>query len=87
MKQQHALNLLVVIQFSLFTIFTSNAHSFASIEQLVQHGKLHVQIQGIGGHSEECVQFTLSNNTNDSLFGYVEPGRRLISDNTEEQDI
>ncbi|NOQ75479.1 MAG: hypothetical protein GQ574_25950 [Crocinitomix sp.] len=90
MKQQHALNLLVLLQFSFFTFITTYANvtfNTASIEKLVQEGKVHVQIKGLGGHSEECVSFTLSNRTSDSLFGYVEPGRRLISDNSKEQDI
>ncbi len=90
MKQQHTLNLLVLIQFSFFTFLTTNAHAnynTSSIEQLVQNGQLQVQIQGIGGHSEECVSFILRNNTSDSLFGFVEPGRRLISNNIKEQDI
>lgn len=90
MKQQSTLNLLVLIQFSLFTAISTYAnvtYSTASIEKLVQEGKVLVQIEGLGGHSEECVSFKLSNRTGDSLFGYVEPGRRLISDNIKEQDI
>ena len=67
-------------------------HPFAavrtgSIETLATQGLVHVNITGLGGYQEECVQFNLTNNTGDSLYGFVEPGRRLLSDNTGEQDI
>lgn len=90
MKQHHTLNLLVVLHFIFFisTIgYANTVYEVKSIENLVQKNKIHIQIEGLGGHQEECVRFKLTNTTNDSIYGYVEPGRRLISNDQGEQDL
>ena len=90
MKQQSTLKLLVLLQLILLSVSSNYAHALnttSSIEQLVQQGKVHVQIEGLGCHQGECVSFKLNNTTNDSIYGYVEAGRRLFSDNQGEQDL
>lgn len=74
-------------------LITLNSACFAlsithqSIENLANSGAIQLSIQSTGEHAEECVEFTLKNNTRDSLFGFVEPGRRLTSNDPREQDI
>lgn len=58
-----------------------------SIEKLATTGQIKVNISSLGGYQEECVAFTICNQTNDWVSGYVEPGRRLFSNNENEQDI
>lgn len=58
-----------------------------SIEKLATSGQIKVNISSLGGHEEECVAFTICNQTNDWVSGFVEPGRRLFSNNENEQDI
>lgn len=77
---------------TLFAAFFGATISYAStnarsIEALAKSGMIQVNITGLGGHQEECVEFSLTNNTGDSLYGFVEPGRRLFSNNPAEQDI
>lgn len=87
-------NYLVTYLFASFGVLV-NLPSFAlvgrlnqkSIEELYSKGMIHLDVIGLGGYQEECVSFKLKNNTNDSIYGFVEPGRRLISDDPGEQDI
>lgn len=60
---------------------------FISIEKLAGDHRLKVDIEGLGGHQQECVEFDLKNLTADTLFVQIEPGRRLHSEDTTAQDI
>jgi hypothetical protein len=60
---------------------------YVSIEQLVNAKQMTSQIKGKGGHQAECIEFDVKNLTNDTLFVELEPGRRLVSKDTTEQDI
>jgi hypothetical protein len=58
-----------------------------SLEALYASGKISVNFIGKGGHQNNCVQLVLKNNAADSVYGFVEAGRRLNSVNDSEQDI
>lgn len=60
---------------------------YVSIEQLVNTKQMTSQIKGKGGHQAECIEFEVKNLTSDTLFVELEPGRRLVSKDTTEQDI
>ena len=77
------------IIFSLTSLKYDNKNNtkFISIETLNKKGSLKIIIKGLGGYQEECVEFDLQNNTSDTLFIEIEPGRRLISKDTSIQDI
>jgi hypothetical protein len=65
----------------------SNKDKYISIEKLTKSGLLKTDVKGMGGYQENCIEFSLKNLTNDSLFVLVEPGRRLTADDSVYQDI
>lgn len=67
--------------------FAETQKKYFSIEELVQKGVLKASFKGLGGHSGDCIQLNLENPSNDSVFIWVEAGRRLGSKDTSEQDI
>ena len=79
--------LLAVIFLSMRNNGNSNSEKYISIEKLTQSGLLKTEVKGLGGHQENCIEFSLKNLTNDSLFVLVEPGRRLTADDSVYQDI
>ena len=90
MKQKQILNLILLTIIGLFININCHANEHrntTSLADLIQRGLVHLDISGLGGYQEDCVNFKIGNNTNDSLYGYVEPGRRLISKDGGEQDI
>ena len=60
---------------------------YVSIEQLVNEKQMTSQIKGKGGYQGDCIEFEVKNLTSDTLFVELEPGRRLVSKDTTEQDI
>jgi hypothetical protein len=58
-----------------------------SIEKAVKTGLIQLEIKGKGGHSGICLHLKLSNKQSDSLYVILEAGRKLNSQNDEEQDI
>jgi hypothetical protein len=66
---------------------STNTNKYVSIEKHILNNSLIVNIQGIGGHSAHCIQVNANNLTSDTLYVYVEPGRRLVSKDTTIQDI
>lgn len=66
---------------------STNANKYVSIEKHVLNNSLMISIQGVGGHSAYCIQINANNLTSDTLYVYIEPGRRLVSKDTTIQDI
>lgn len=60
---------------------------YVSIEQLTNTKQMTTKISGRGGYQADCIEFEVKNLTNDTLFVELEPGRRLVSKDTTEQDI
>ncbi len=79
-------HLLLIFAIQVLTNFSAFSISH-SIGSLVQNGLLQVEIKSTGGHAESCVEFRVKNMTGDSLYGFLEPGRRLSSNDPGEQDI
>jgi len=61
--------------------------AYVSIEELLNSKQMSGTIKGKGGYQAECIEFDLKNLTRDTLFVELEPGRRLVSKDTTEQDI
>lgn len=45
------------------------------------------KIIALGGHEAFCVQLNVNNQTNDTIVVYVEPGRLLLCENADMQDL
>lgn len=60
---------------------------YISIEAAKKKGMLDVELYGLGGHQEECIEVKVNNLLADSLFIVIEPGRILESEDVNEQDI
>lgn len=60
---------------------------FVSVETAQQKGLLELELHGLGGHQEECIEVKINNLLSDSLFVVFEPGRILKSEDVNEQDI
>ncbi len=66
---------------------TSNTREYISISKQLENNKLSVVIKGKGGYQENCLTFDLKNLTRDSLFVKLEPGRRIVCEDSSYQDI
>ena len=78
--------LCLLLSFSFNRDATDNK-KYISIQRHVDEGRLKAQITGLGGYQKDCIEFLLENNTPDSLWIQLEPGRRLVSEDTLIQDI
>ncbi|MBK7130461.1 MAG: hypothetical protein IPM74_10025 [Crocinitomicaceae bacterium] len=58
-----------------------------TLDTLLKQGVIQASFEGLGGYQENCVQLIVKNNSHDSVYGFVEPGRRLVSADESEQDI
>lgn len=66
---------------------TSNKREFLSISKQIENNKLTAEIKGKGGYQENCLSFELKNLTPDSLYVKLEPGRRIVCEDSSFQDI
>lgn len=81
-------SVLILWMISGFSVHAATPDSvYVSIEQLVNEKQMTSQIKGKGGYQGECIEFEVKNLTSDTLFVELEPGRRLVSKDTTEQDI
>jgi hypothetical protein len=64
-----------------------DADKYISVEKLISNNSISAEIIGLGGYQENCISFDLRNTTSDTLHVWIEPGRRLISDDSTLQDI
>lgn len=80
-------SILFLFSFTYLTKDSPPPDDFISIEELTKTGRLKTNIIGLGGYREECIEFDLQNKTDDTLFVYIEAGRRLLSVDTTIQDI
>jgi len=62
-------------------------NKFISVETHLKNHNINTEIIGSGGYQEECIDFSIKNLKNDTLFILIEPGRRLISYDSIFQDI
>jgi hypothetical protein len=57
------------------------------VEEAIKAGIVDAQITGKGGYQENCIKLTMKNIGNNDTLIRVEPGRRLVSDDTTIQNI
>ncbi|MBL7899881.1 MAG: hypothetical protein JNJ99_15175 [Crocinitomicaceae bacterium] len=75
-----------------FFFLVLNSHKLTAaeilpLEALVNSGKISVSFISKGGYQGNCMQMIVHNHSADSVYGFVEPGRKLNSVNDGEQDI
>jgi hypothetical protein len=60
---------------------------YTGADTLLKSGQLTFSTKSLGGHSQNCILIDMKNNTEDPLCFYLEPGRRMVSDDSTLQDI
>ena len=81
-----SITIIVIILLSAFSKTTVEPE-FISIEDLATTSQLSVTVTGKGGYKGNCVNFEIKNLTANSLRIWIEPGRRLVSIDSNLQDI
>lgn len=95
MKLQKRITTIVLVSAFLVLIISAKTDvkikvkvlEYDSIEKLIDDNKIHVEIKGLGGHTESCVGFDIENKTSDTIRMLLEAGRRLCSKDSTIQDI
>jgi hypothetical protein len=78
---------LILFFIPLYLSAEKTSREYKSIEELVNNGKISAKIEGTGSYQEDCINLHLENTTKDTIFILIEPGRRLISEDSVYQDI
>lgn len=63
------------------------SEKFVSIAELQKNGSISVQMRSTGSYSGNCVNLQLKNNRSDTVFVWIEAGRRLDNPVETDQDI
>jgi len=58
-----------------------------TLDDLENQSGVHFKLAALGGHSEYCIGIVLTNNTDDSIGVFIEPGRVLLAENADFQDL
>ncbi len=66
---------------------TKSPVKYKPLEEYLKSYKVATMVKSLGGHQKECVSIKFNNLITDTLFISLEPGRRLVSDDTSQQDI
>ncbi|MFT5723499.1 MAG: hypothetical protein ACI9JN_000613 [Bacteroidia bacterium] len=84
---------LVCLFFTVLSLLAFNtsappiSNALKPLGHFLNSNSIKVEVIGLGGHRESCVQLTVKNRTNRTIKTFLEPGRRLVSDDAGEQDI
>ncbi|MDB5257399.1 MAG: hypothetical protein JWM14_2094 [Chitinophagaceae bacterium] len=60
---------------------------YIALATYLKEGKVRAKLMSLGGHSENCMSIELKNLSKDTVFLFLEPGRRLLASDTTMQDI
>jgi hypothetical protein len=60
---------------------------YKALANYLKEGKVSTKLMALGGHSGNCMSIEFKNRSKDTVFLYLEPGRRLLSSDTTMQDI
>jgi len=60
---------------------------YISIEKAIEKGLVSAKISGKGGHKGECIELNIESLIDNDTLVRIEPGRRLVSDDSTLQDI
>lgn len=64
-----------------------SANQYLPLENFLSSGSVKATVKSLGGHKKECVALDFENLTSDTVFFFLEPGRRLVSKDSSHQDI
>jgi hypothetical protein len=64
-----------------------NLDKYISVQSLNSKGFISTELKSLGGHTSDCIELELQSHSDDSQYCWIEPGRRLVSRDTNEQDI
>ncbi|UKN00749.1 hypothetical protein K6119_13510 [Paracrocinitomix mangrovi] len=87
MSHQHYITILLLLCQSIAFGLDRDSTKYISLEKLLSQNKVDASLSGLGGHSGNCMQLLVENKSTDSIFMWVEGGRRLTSEDTTIQDI
>lgn len=80
--------LLLPLVFSLaFVTAEKKEKEKISLQDVLDSKKVSAKVISRGGHQDECIDFKIRNLTDSLLSFYIEPGRRLVSEDSNMQDI
>lgn len=85
--QTTGLGAIAILCFAFNLSTTTPVPPNASFDDVNQAGFVNANFTSLDGHSGTCVLGTFTNTSSQPLSFVVEPGRRLVSDNDENQDI
>ncbi len=87
--KQMILFALVVSLFSGFSFKqpVPEKEKYKALENYLKQGSITAKLTALGGHSENCMFIELKNQSKDTVFLFLEPGRRLLASDTTLQDI
>lgn len=60
---------------------------YVSVEKLLSQKTITAKVSGLGGFQQECVQFEIENNQQDTVSVRIEAGRRLVTTDSSMQNI
>jgi hypothetical protein len=66
---------------------TGSADTYLPLETYLISRSIKATVRSLGSHQKECVALDFNNLTSDTILFYLEPGRRLISNDSSDQDI
>jgi len=83
---------IIFIAAMLFAVIQSAAQkpdssAYVTLEKCLQSSSVQFSARCLGGHSGFCIEAKLRNNGSSAINVMVEPGRRLVADSAEYQDI
>ncbi len=83
--------IVAVLALLAFTLKEANKKNeekkWLSIEKAIENKLISVEIKGKGGHSGECIEMHIESLIDKDTLLRIEPGRRLVSDDSTLQDI
>lgn len=85
--------ILIVIIYTLIYLFCTNQtvsndeEKYIKIEDAIKKNFIKTEVIGKGGHEEECVMLKIKNISEYDTTFYIEPGRRIASEDSSVQDI
>ena len=83
---------IIFIAAMLFAVIQSAAQkpdssAYVTLEKCLQSSSVQFSARCLGGHSGFCIEAKLRNNGSSAINVMVEPGRRLVADSAEYQDV
>lgn len=77
----------IVFSFGQSPVGNNLPDRYISLKQASENRQIEFRARSLGGHSGYCVEVSIHNMRNDSIFLFIEAGRRLIAKDSVLQDI